>query len=80
VLLNSANNYQLALENYDCFSSENEAGGVYFAPELWVKIEKGNLYINYSHGRYGYWSYTFRFQDSDFALIGYVMSPQKNGQ
>lgn len=78
VLLNSeGNKYVVAVENYDCFSSENENGGVYFPPELWVKIEKGNLYINYSHGRYGYWNYTFRFRNSDFELIGYDSSSNR---
>lgn len=66
--------YELALENLDCFSSENEDGGFYFAPELDVSIKKGNLFFNYSHGRYGYWSYNFRHQKSEFELIGYENS------
>ena len=32
------------------------------------------MYANYGHGRYGYWKYTFRFQNSDFELIGYDQS------
>lgn len=71
VLLNKGNYYELASKNYNCFSSENEDGGVYFAPELNVGIEKGNLYINYGHGRYGNWGYTFRYQNGDMELIGY---------
>lgn len=71
VLLNKGNYYELASKNYNCFSSENEDGGVYFAPELNVSIEKGNLYINYGHGRYGNWGYTFRYQNGDMELIGY---------
>lgn len=71
VLFNKEHHYELAVENYSCFSSENEDGGVYFAPELSVEIKKGNLYINYGHGRYGYWFYTFRFKDADFELIGF---------
>ena len=63
--------YELALENRDCFSSENEDGGVYFAPELEVSISRGNLLVHYAHGRYGYWTYNFRYQNSDFELIGY---------
>jgi len=63
--------YELALKNIDCFASENEDGGVYFAPELSLEINKGNLYVNYGHGRYGYWKYTFRYRNSDFYLIGY---------
>lgn len=74
VLFNKNNSYELAVKNYDCFSSENEDGGVYFAPELSVEIEKGKLNIHYGHGRYGYWSYTFRFQNNDFELIGYDSS------
>ena len=71
VLLGSKNGYKLAFENKNCFSSENEDGGVYFAPELWMEVEKGNLYIHYAHGRYGYWQYVFRYTDKDFELIGY---------
>ena len=71
VLFKKKNGYELATKNLNCFSSENEDGGVYFAPELAVQIKKGNLYINYNHGRYGFWSYTFKYQNANFALIGY---------
>jgi hypothetical protein len=71
VLLKAKNGYVLAAKNYDCFSSENEDGGVYFAPELDISIKAGNLYIHYAHGRYGYWEYTFRYQHADFEFIGY---------
>ena len=71
VLLSKNDKYELAVRNYDCFSSENEDGGVYFPPELWLEIKNGNLCVHYGHGRYGYWEYTFRFQNSDFELIGY---------
>lgn len=71
IVFDNNGTYEPALKNLDCFSSENEDGGVYFAPELSININKGNLFINYGHGRYGYWSYTFRYQDSDFELIGY---------
>lgn len=71
VLFNKNGHFSLASKNYNCFSSENEDGGVYYAPELSIEIKKSNLYINYAHGRYGYWGYTFRFQNSDFELIGY---------
>lgn len=74
VLFNKKDHYELAAKNYDCFSSENEDGGVYFAPELSVEIKKGNLYIQYGHGRYGDWQYTFRFQNSGFELVGYDAS------
>ncbi|MBB4800957.1 hypothetical protein HNP37_000996 [Flavobacterium nitrogenifigens] len=73
-LLQKNNGYELAVKNYDCFSSENEEGGVYYAPELDFEIKNGNLYVNYAHGRYGYWNYTFRYQNSDFELIGFDSS------
>ncbi|GHV68938.1 hypothetical protein FACS1894199_16940 [Bacteroidia bacterium] len=77
VLLNKNELYELAAKNYDCFSSENEDGGPYVAPDLHVYIEKGNLYIRYGHGKYGYWKYTFRFHNSDFELIGYDQSDNR---
>ena len=74
ILFNKNNHYELAVKNYNCFSSENEDGGVYFAPELSIEINKGNLCIHYGHGRYGYCTYSFRFRNSDFELIGYDSS------
>ncbi|TWP27455.1 hypothetical protein ETU09_07330 [Apibacter muscae] len=71
VLFNKEDHYEPVLTNYNCFSSENEDGGIYFPPELYVNVNKGNLYIDYYYGRYGYWTYTFRYQNSDFELIGY---------
>lgn len=71
IALKNKDLYELVLENRDCFSSENEDGGVYFPPELSVSINKGNLIVQYAHGRYGYWGYNFRYQNSDFELIGY---------
>lgn len=71
ILIYKNGSYDVVLKNPSCFSSENEDGGVYYPPELSVEIKKGNLYINYNHGRYGYWSYTFRYQNSDFEMIGY---------
>jgi len=71
VLFNKGDCYELATKNYDCFSSENEDGGVYIAPELDVEIKKGKLYLEYGHGRYGNWSYTFRYQNGGMELIGY---------
>jgi hypothetical protein len=71
VLFSKKEHYKLSVKNYDCFSSENEDGGVYFPPELSTEIKNGNLYIHYGHGRYGYWQYTFKFQNSDLELIGY---------
>jgi hypothetical protein len=74
VLLKKKDSYQLAIKNYACFASENEDGGVYFPPQLSIEINKGNLYVQYGHGRYGHWQYTFRYQNSDFELIGYDIS------
>lgn len=74
VLFKKGEQYELVLKNANCFSSENEDGGVYYAPELSLEIAKGNLYIHYAHGRYGYWKYTFRYRNSDFYLIGYDSS------
>lgn len=78
VLFNKKGHYELAVKNYDCFSSENEDGGVYFAPELSIEIKKGNLNILYGHGRYGSWSYTFRFQNYDFELTGYDLRDNRS--
>lgn len=74
ILFKTKNAYQLAVKNYDCFSSENEDGGVYFPPELWLEVKNNKLYVHYGHGRYGYWEYTFRFQNLYFELIGYDLS------
>ena len=71
IALKNNDHYELVLENRDCFSSEHEDGGVYFSPELGVFVEKGILRVHYFHGRYGFWSYKFRYQNSDFELIGY---------
>ncbi len=71
VLFNKKTHYELVTKNLACFSSENEDGGVYFPPDLSFEIKKGNLYVQYGHGRYGYWSYTFRHQNANFELIGY---------
>lgn len=77
VLFKTKNGYQLADKNYNCFSSENEDGGVYFPRDLWIEIQKEKLYVHYGHGRYGYWEYTFRFQNSIFELIGYDSSSNR---
>ena len=74
VLFQKEGAYEVASKNYDCFSSEVEDGGVYFPPELSVEIDKGKLYFHYGHGRYGYWKYTFRYQEDDFKLIGFDLN------
>ena len=74
VLLNTKGHYQKVVQNLSLFSSENEDGGVYFAPELVPSIEKGLLKLHYAHGRYGYWAYQFRLEGRDMRLIGYDSS------
>lgn len=74
IALRNQDHYELVLESRSCFSSENEDGGVYFPPELGVFVEKGNLRVHYSHGRYGFRTYKFRYQNSDFELIGFDSS------
>lgn len=66
--------YNAIIMNLDCFTSENEDGYGYLPPDLDVRIDNGNLYINYMRGRSGYWTYTFRYQHSDFQLIGFDRS------
>lgn len=74
VLFKTAEGYRVADKNYDCFSSENEDGGVYFPPQLSIEINNEKLFLHYGHGRYGFWKYTFRFQNSNFELIGFDSS------
>lgn len=71
ILFRKKNAYELIVKNYNCFSSENEDGGLYYPPELSLAILNGNVIVNYEHGRYGSWKYTFRYHNSDFELIGY---------
>lgn len=71
IVLNKETGYELLVSNPTCFSSENEDGGVYYAPELSLEIKKNKLYLNYEHGRYGYWKYTLRATENDMELIGY---------
>lgn len=71
VLVNVKGRYQKVVQNLSLFSSENEDGGGYFAPELVLSIEKGLLKLHYAHGRYGYWAYQFRLDGRDMRLIGY---------
>jgi hypothetical protein len=70
VLINRNNKYEVVVKNYQCFSSENEDGGIYFPPELSIDIKKNKLNVHYAHGRYGYWQYMFRYQNAGFELIG----------
>lgn len=78
ILLQADTGYQKVLENRALFASENEEGGVYFAPELSIAGKGKKLIFNYGHGRYGYWSYAFDYRtvnhQKDFYLIGYDSS------
>ncbi|MFD0861477.1 hypothetical protein ACFQ1M_04610 [Sungkyunkwania multivorans] len=74
IYLTDADKMVLTTKNLDCFLSENEDGGVYFAPVLSMEIKNGKLFFRYDHGRYGHWKYTFKYQNSDFELIGYDAS------
>ena len=71
ILFKRDGGYELIAENDECFSSENEDGGIYDAPELELYIIKNTLHIYFAHGRYGCWNYIFRYQNNDFELIGY---------
>lgn len=71
ILFRKKDAYELIAKNYNCFSSENEDGGMYYPPELSIEIANEKIIVNYHHGRYGYWKYTFRFSNQDFELIGY---------
>lgn len=77
VALRNQQKYELVVENLNCFYSEEEDGGVYFVPDIYTKIEKGNLYVLFAHGRYGHWRYNFRYQGADFELIGYDNSANR---
>ena len=47
-------------------------------PEISFSIARNNFYVHYSHGRYGYWKYTFRYRKNQMVLIGYD-AVDKNG-
>ncbi|MDO4449799.1 MAG: hypothetical protein Q4B79_02445 [Moraxella sp.] len=78
ILFKTDNGYQKILENKTLFASENEDGGVYFTPELYIETKNNKLLLKYGHGRYGHWSYTFDYRTingkQDFYLIGYDLS------
>lgn len=71
ILFNNNGNYQLATKNYTCFYSENEEGYGYYAPQLFIEIIEGKLEVKFKHGKYGFWSYTFKYQNAVFDLTGY---------
>lgn len=74
VALKNQQKYDTVIENRHCFHSEDEQSA-YFAPDIDISIESGNLHIYFLHGRYGYWAYNFR--GSDFELIGYDASANR---
>lgn len=74
ILLRENSGYKKIVQNLSAFSSENEDGGVYFAPEFTIEIKNNRLNIFYGHGRYGWWEYRFRLEKNDFRLIGYESS------
>lgn len=70
IFLSNGNDYQLALENRDCIESGVEGDHIY----LKLEINKGNLYLRYDDNVSRYitlYSYTFRYKNSEFQLIGY---------
>lgn len=71
ILFRKGNEFELILENRDCFSSQDEYSGAYIPPELWIEIKNGNLFIKHGQGANGFWYYTFRYDKSNFELIGY---------
>ncbi|MCJ0829582.1 hypothetical protein MN869_14125 [Acinetobacter sp. NIPH1876] len=71
VLLNEKGKYKPIVSNLSCFYSENEDGGVYFAPDIRLEINNNVLNVHFAHGRYGYWRYLFRLEGNDLRLIGY---------
>ncbi|WP_417585874.1 hypothetical protein [Nitrincola sp.] len=77
VALRNQQQYEVVVANTSCFHPEDADGGVYFAPDISISIKNGNLYIYYGHGRYGYWRYNFRYQNSDFELIGFDSSANR---
>ena len=79
VILETLNEgYRLLLDHRECFESENEDGGVYYAPELYVSIEESQLICGWGHGRYGYWRYIFDYAGGDFALAKYFSQSLDN--
>lgn len=75
ILLKTKTGYKKALENKSLLESENEDGGIYYAPELEIITKNNKLILKYLHGRYGHWSFTFDYRTidnkQDFYLIGY---------
>ena len=75
IAFNTRDLYDVALENFDCFSYENVEFGRCGSPgRMGVSIKKGVLVIDYGGGCGGTYyreTYKFRYQNVDFEMIGY---------
>ena len=76
VAFKKGDHYELAMQNLSCFPVEPWQGGTYIPPEKPnVSIKRGNLFVEYGYRASGLMhvgkSYNFRYQNSDFELIGY---------
>jgi hypothetical protein len=79
IFFKDGDDYRLALENRQCFEAEFE-DDLHLTPTLEIWIKKGNLYFAFGTGRarHGWERYTFRYQNSEFELIGYDESEPYN--
>lgn len=68
LVINKGDHFETDIYNLNCFLSENEDGGVYYAPELTVGADGKKLNVEYSHGRYGLWSYKFNYTNGNYEL------------
>jgi hypothetical protein len=84
IAFNKDGHYETALENRECFSYEGfNLGKCGDTPgEMQLSIKKGVLIIEYGDGcggNYYHKTFKFRYQNSDFELIGYdVVSEEYN--
>ena len=71
ILFKNKKGYQLIDKNINCFYSENEEGYGYYAPQLTLEVDKGDIIFNFEHGKYGNWNYRFRRFNTSYQLIRY---------
>jgi len=76
IVFNRGEYYENMLENRNIFSYEKEDFIFFFAPSAEIAIKKGvlNIKTGFRHGGGGIiyvHNYKFRYQNSDFELIGY---------
>lgn len=75
IAFNTGDHYDIALENFGCFSYEDVAFGKCGSPNrMNASIKSGFLIIDYAGGCVGTYpreTYKFRYQDTSFELIGY---------